>query len=727
MRVKVAKSAGFCFGVGRIVAAVKREAEKGPLYTLGPIIHNKRVVSELEELGAAVVYSPSELKDKPGSKIIIRSHGVPPEIYKDLDEAGANWLDYTCPDVMKVQEIGEESVKSGRPLILLGDKDHSEIIAINGRARYEAIVIGSLDEAKECVFDPDMAYILAAQTTFDAREFNEITNYLMSTGLNIDIRHTLCRGVAERYKEAEELSQQVDIMVVLGDLSSANSRKLFDICQRNQSNTFFIENITEINEFMLNYLNKSDIMVGVTAGASTSPAMIKEAVKLMSEIIPKTDANADIDQNIGKKIDQNTDQNTDQSADQSMNLDNFENMIAGVNLSLRAGETVRGKVIKITNGEIFVDLGYKSDGIIPKGEFSDDPDLDPAKQLVPGDEIDVYVARVNDGEGNVLLSKKRADGRKNMLDLESAFKNGTPLPGKITEVVKGGCIALINGVRTFVPSSQAAQRYVADLNEMKGKEFNFNILEFDKKAKRIVAGRKELAAKEQQEQKDKAFSTINVGDRLKGTISRIAQFGAFVDLGGVDGLIHISEMSWGRIRRATDVVKEGDQVEVVVIAMDPEKGKISLSLKDVTSDPWAAIEERYPVGSIVDGKVARIASFGAFIELEEGIDGLVHISQVASRHIEKVDEELKIGQAVKVKITGIDKNQKRISLSKKIADNEIYFDYLDDENYDGAYDYDDNYDDVYNEEYAEYDEAAVNPDSLPMEGPDAEGTEDSPE
>ncbi|MCL2406454.1 MAG: 30S ribosomal protein S1 [Defluviitaleaceae bacterium] len=372
---------------------------------------------------------------------------------------------------------------------------------------------------------------------------------------------------------------------------------------------------------------------------------------------------------------------------QTPSVDSFESMLEGVNMTLRTGETVRGKVIKVSNGEVYVDLGYKSDGIIQKGEYSDDPGKDPTSELKPGDEIDVYVTRVNDGEGNVLLSRKRAEGRKNMLDLEAAFKNGTPMPGTITEIIKGGCIALINGVRTFVPSSQVAHRFISDLSELKDKEFNFMILEFDKKAKRIIAGRRDLAAKEIEEAKEKAFSTIREGDRITGKVSRITRFGAFVDLGSVDGLIHVSELSWGRIRRVTDAVKEGDTVEVVVVGIDMEKGKISLSLRGVSEDPWANIEERLPIGSIVDGKVARITSFGAFVQIEEGIDGLVHISQVAGRHIDKVEDELKVGQDIKVKVTNIDIEKKRVSLSKKIADNEIYFDYLDDEEYFDEHDF----------------------------------------
>jgi len=612
-----------------------------------------------------------------------------------LDKLGLNYLDYTCPDVKRVQKTASEAINNSRKLIILGDANHPEIIGINGCTGYEAIIFGNIDDVKKYMFELDKPYTLVAQTTYDARQFNEITEYLTGLCLDIEIKHTLCRGTTERYREAEELSKKCDIMIVLGDTGSSNSRKLYDICKRNQINTFLIENIGEINKNLLKIFSGSDIIIGVTAGASTSPATIKEAVKLMSEINP----------------------NPTQSAD------NFETMIAGVNMVLRNGETVRGKVIKVANGEVFVDLGYKSDGIIQKGHYSDDSDADPAKDLKPGDEIDVHVLRVNDGEGNVLLSKKHADGRKSMLDLEAAFKNGTPLPGKITEIVKGGCIALIHGVRTFVPSSQVAQRYVADLSELKGKEFNFNILEFDKKAKRIVAGRKDLAAKEATEKKDAAFSAIKIGEKITGKVSRITQFGAFVDLNGVDGLIHISEMSWGRIRRVTDVVKEGNTVTVVVIGMDPEKGKISLSLKDVNPDPWADIEDRYPIGSIVDGKVARIASFGAFIELQDGVDGLVHISQVAGRHIEKVEEELKVGQMIKVKVTAIDKNQKRISLSKKVADNEIYFDYLDDEGYDEAYD--EEYDEVYDEAYEDaYEEAPETPE-VP-ETPAADEAADEP-
>lgn len=768
MTVLLAKSAGFCFGVDRIITGALEAAGKGRVYTLGPVIHNKAVVAELADKGVEIITNADELAGKAPGTVIIRSHGVPCDEIAALEARGQAYLDYTCPDVKKIHKLAEDASARNRTVVILGDGKHPEVAAIKSRA-VNAVILKDRLTAAEYDFKEDIPYTLVSQTTFNEEEYEYITAALKRRGLDMEFNKTVCKATADRQREAESISKAADIVFILGDRGSANSLELFDICKKNQINTFFIENTQEIEEKLLNFSHTSDMIIGVTAGASTPPAMIKEAVRLMNELNrPVDDANEKLDANgvqetavtpevesapveaaleapaqetppekaeaeaaaVPKVLEteaseqavsaeasgqeqvqpgaaglQNaqTAKKTGNEPDTSSGDKEFAKMIAGASLVLRTGETVRGKVIKVANGEVFVDLGYKCDGVIQKGQYSDDSEADPAKDLKPGDDIDVYVVRVNDGEGNVLLSKKHADGRKSMLDIEQAFKNNTPLSGKIVEIVKGGCIALIRGVRTFVPSSQASQRFIRDLNELKGKEFNFNILEFDKSKKRIVAGRRDLAAKEQQELKEKAFETIGIGDVMKGTVSRIAQFGAFVDLGGVDGLIHISEMSWGRIRRVADVVREGDEVTVAVIGLSPEKGKISLSLKDITSDPWENIDEKYPIGSIVDGKVARIASFGAFVELEDGVDGLVHISQVASRHIEKVEEELKVGQLIKVKVTAIDRDQKRISLSKKVADNEIYFDYIDDEGdgYDEAYDeYDDGaYDEGYGDGY----------------------------
>ncbi len=344
----------------------------------------------------------------------------------------------------------------------------------------------------------------------------------------------------------------------------------------------------------------------------------------------------------------------------------FEEMLDDSLVTLRTGQIVKGTVISVSDaGEVSVNLGYKSDGIIARSEFSDDESVNPADVVKPGDEIEVFVIRVNDGDGNVQLSKKKVDADKNYAVIEEAFNNGTTVKGKVTEQVKGGLIAMVNGARVFVPSSQISNRYVEDLSAFIGNEYEFEVLEFDRSKRRIVVGRKALVQKEIDAKRAEVFASLHVGDRIQGKVSRIVDFGAFVDIGGVDGLIHISEMSWGRVKKVTDVLSVGDEVTVTVLDVNPEKGKISLSLKDLNADPWKDAAAKYAVGNVVTGKVVRMVPFGAFVELEEGVDGLVHISQIAYKHVEKPEDELTIGQEIQAKVTELDLEAKKISLSIK--------------------------------------------------------------
>ena len=357
----------------------------------------------------------------------------------------------------------------------------------------------------------------------------------------------------------------------------------------------------------------------------------------------------------------------------NMNQENeqsFGEMLDESLMTLHNGAVVKGKVVRVTNTEVIVDLGYKSDGIITKAEFIEDSSAVLTEIAKPGDEIEVQVLRVNDGEGNVLVSKKRVDSQINFRNLEQAFNDKTTLPGKITDIVKGGLIANILGCRAFVPAGQISGRYEKDLTPFKGKEFNFHIIECDrsKRPARLVASRKELAVQEANQRRDEVFGKTEVGQQVEGIVSRLVDFGAFIDLGGVDGLIHVSEVSWKRVRKPSDVLNVGDKVVATVIGIDPEKGKISLTLKDIKSNPWNNITEKYPIGEIVEGTVVRLAPFGAFVALEDGIDGLVHISQIADRHIAKPDDELTVGQAIQVRIMDIDLDNYKISLSKREAD-----------------------------------------------------------
>lgn len=367
----------------------------------------------------------------------------------------------------------------------------------------------------------------------------------------------------------------------------------------------------------------------------------------------------------------------------------FEEMLNESFITLHTGDIVRSTVIHVSNNEVTVNLGYKSDGIITRAEMTEDPTADIMQLVKPGDIIDVYVLRVNDSDGNVQVSKKRLDAQTNYKLIEQAFNEKTPIAGKVADIVKGGLIAMINGCRVFVPSSQISNRFVEDLSVFKGKEFNFSILEFDRSKRRIVAGRKELAAIEQQQRREELYSTLEPGQRMEGTVSRIVDFGAFVDLGGVDGLVHISELAWRRVRKVTDVLQVGDRVTVTVLDVNPEKNKISLSLKDVNNNPWNDVAAKYPIGSLVEGKVVRMAAFGAFVMLEDGVDGLVHISQIADRHVAKPEDELSVGQMIQVVVTDIDEENHKISLSKREADAMNGVSESDGEDYDDAPDVDD--------------------------------------
>lgn len=346
----------------------------------------------------------------------------------------------------------------------------------------------------------------------------------------------------------------------------------------------------------------------------------------------------------------------------------FEEMLNESFKTLHNGSVLKGSVIRVTDNEVFVNLGYKADGIIEKSEFSNDTNIDLKSEVSVGDEIEVFVIKINDGDGNVILSKKRLEMNKGFDELEEAFNNKTVLKGKIVDVIKGGLIANINGVRVFVPSSQISNKFVQDLNSFKNQELDFNIIEFNKAKRRVIAGRKDLVQAMEDEAKAKVYDNIKVGDKLEGSVSRVVDFGAFVDLGGVDGLIHISEISWGRVKKVSDVLKEGDKVTVYVLDIDKDKNKISLSLKDSSQNPWVLAKDKYHLSDIVEGKVVRLVDFGAFVELEDGIDGLVHISQISQKHIAKAEEVLSIGQIIKAKITEIDTDSKKISLSIKELD-----------------------------------------------------------
>ncbi len=642
--IEVAKSAGFCFGVSRAINMAYEEISKNKnIYTYGPLIHNKEVIAELEQKGIHVIEDLSEVEQ---ATIMIRSHGVGKKIYDELEKKGFKVIDGTCPFVKKIHDIVKKAYEQKKQIIIIGDSKHPEVQGINGWCENSAVILGEIEQAQEYIFcNNNKKYTVVVQTTFRKSKFNTMIEVLKQKDLELEIFDTICSATAQRQQEAVELSKNMDKMIVIGDKSSSNTQKLFEICKKYCKKTYYIE--TNCN-LVLNIFDKND-KIGITAGASTPPAIIKEVIGTMSEAL------------------NNAVQNNGGSEEELT----FEQMLDQSFVTLHTGDVVKGTVISISNEEVSVNLNYKSDGIIPKGEYSRDANVIPSKVLQPGDEIEVFVVRVNDGDGNVLLSRKRIEDQKGMEEVEAAYNNKTVVTGKVVDVVRGGLIAMVNGVRIFIPSSQVSNKFIEDLNVFKGKELEFNIIELDKVKRRFIGGRKALIEKEILEKKAALFEKLEVGSKVTGKVSRITDFGAFVDLGGVDGLIHISEMSWGRITNPKEVLKEGQEVEVIILDVDKEKGKISLSLKDSSNNPWATATEKYPVGSVTEGKVVRMVPFGAFIELEAGVDGLVHISQIANKHVEKPEDELKIGEMIKVKVLEVNAEQKKISLSKRKAEENV--------------------------------------------------------
>ncbi|MCL2399212.1 MAG: bifunctional 4-hydroxy-3-methylbut-2-enyl diphosphate reductase/30S ribosomal protein S1 [Defluviitaleaceae bacterium] len=647
MKIIIAEHLGFCAGVAQAVdtayemadsIAVSSDTEK-KCATLGPLIHNRLVTDDLAQKGIGILDSLDRWQ---GEELIIRAHGISPFIEQELINRNIPYVDRTCPHVKTIHRKAEESKNQKRTLIVLGQRDHPEIMGIIGYAGDDIIIAENTEDLYG--LSPLRKYTLVVQTTYNREDYEQKVSLLKDCGLDVIIYDTICDATTKRQQEAERLSKIVDIMLVLGDPDSANSKKLCEICNKYCKSTFFGRNIHDIQ---LQDLSINDT-IGITAGASTPPAVIKEALLVMSMLEKNMESAA--------------------TKEEALSGQSFEDMLNESFVTLHTGDVVKGTVIQVTNSEITVNLGYKSDGTITRNEFTDDSNADLQDLAKPGDVIEVLVMRVNDGDGNVLVSKRRLDAQTNSKLIEQAFNEKSVVKGRILDLVKGGLIASIFGNRVFVPSSQISNRYVEDLSEFKGKEFNFNILEFDRSKKRIVAGRRDLAAQEQKALREELFASLEVGQKLEGSVSRITDFGAFVDLNGADGLVHISELAWRRVRKVSDVLAVGDKVTVTVIEINQEKSKISLTLKDIDNNPWNNVMDRYPVDSIVEGKVVRMAAFGAFVSLEDGVDGLVHVSQIAHHHVAKPEDELSVGQAITVKVTDIDIENRKIGLSKKLTE-----------------------------------------------------------
>ena len=630
MEIIVAKTAGFCFGVNKAVTTVYDLLgdKDNPIYTFGPIIHNEQVVNELKDKGVTVINDPIELNGS--GNIVIRAHGVTPKIFKEISSKKVKVTDATCPYVKKIHNLVREKFDEGYQIVIIGDKRHPEVVGINGWCENTAIILCSIEEAEKLDSDEKKVCVVA-QTTITNEKWENINEILKKKFENIIKFDTICSATSRRQNEAESISRKVDIMLVLGSSNSSNTQKLFEICKKYCSNTHYIETSGDIPPVDIKTIKK----IGITAGASTPEWVIKEVLLKMEELNKQEDEMS------------------------------FKEAFESFSVRLESGKTAKGKIIGYNNSEVFVDLGYKSDGIIPISEFSDDPDFKPETALKAGDEIEVYIIRVNDGEGNVLLSKKKVDSLKGYSDIEEAHESKATVKAKVVDVVNGGIIAIANGVRIFVPASQISDRYIKDLKEFIKSDINVRIIEFDRHKRKIVGSAKILLQEEKAIAANEFWGKVEIGSKYTGTVKSLTDFGAFVDIGGVDGLIHISELSWGKVNHPSEVLKIGDQVDVCILNFDHEKGRISLGYKKAQDNPWHNAEEKFAVGSVVKGKVVRLVPFGAFVELEPGVDALVHISQISSVRIAKPGDVLTVGQEIEAKVTELNTQDKKIGLSIK--------------------------------------------------------------
>lgn len=679
MKIYLAKNSGFCFGVRRAVEMAEQcAAECGTVYTYGNIIHNDAVVQELAEKGVHSVESLDSLNA--GDTLIIRAHGAPPSVYEESEKRGIRLIDATCPYVKRIHVIAEQATREGNTVLIAGKANHPEVVGIRGWAGENAYVLES--EADVAGLPELNKAVLVAQTTLPEETFTAIQHAIESrfaNALTLGIRNTICDTTRDRQAEAEEISRRSTRMLVLGSKSSANTQKLVEICKKHCKNT---ENIDSTDKLLLDKLPSDDI-IGIVAGASTPDRMIREVLQVMSEqdktTIETIEAEAPAEEVVVPQVTEEVvaaveapkataKAKAEPKVVEHEDSSDFASAFEKTMTRIHNGQVLEGTVISIVDGEVFVNVGYKSDGVIPMGELSSDSDVKAEDLFKEGDTIEVEVTKVNDGDGNVLLSRKNVESKKlwdELLSQENIEEKIFDAVGK--EVVKGGLIADISGIRAFVPASQVSTKYIENLNEFVGKPMKLKVLEVDRQRKRIVASQKQVLIAEQAAEKHAKWEQIVVGSKVNGVVRRIADFGAFVDIGGIDGLVHVTDAAWGRVKHPSDVFSIGQEIEVIILNVDVEKERVSLGYKQLQPKPWMLAGEKYAVGSIVEGKVVRIVPFGAFVALESTIDGLIHISQVSVHRIAKVEDELKVGDVVRCKVLEVSPEAKRISLSRKEA------------------------------------------------------------
>ncbi|HIR61514.1 MAG TPA: bifunctional 4-hydroxy-3-methylbut-2-enyl diphosphate reductase/30S ribosomal protein S1 [Candidatus Faecivivens stercoravium] len=629
-KITLAGTAGFCYGVRRAVEKAFEVAASGKdAVTLGPIIHNPQIVSRLAALGVPEISSPEEAKE--GQTVIIRSHGVPAAVYDALQ--GREIVDCTCPNVARIHRIAREVTEAGKVLLVAGNPHHPEVEGIVGHAKGEVYVFQSEAELADILSKleaeghPDIAVV--QQTTFSVSLWKNLQVIIENRYTNAEKFDTICNATHLRQQEAASLAQKSDLMIVIGGRESSNTQKLYEICAK-KCETAAVESKSELDKSQILRHNN----IGVTAGASTPADIIKEVLTTMSEILEN----------------------------QEEELSFAELFEQSQTEKLYNGKRVKGIVSNITPNEIHVDVGAKQTGIVPASELSEHGELTPDSFHV-GDEIDLVVVKVNDQEGVVTLSKKRLDAEANYNAVCKAFEEGTVLTGTVTDVIKGGILVNFNGLKVFVPASLASDRRMEDLSVLLNKEVQFKVIEVNDRRRRAVGSVKAVLQEAKKAKQEEFWQNVEIGKVYTGEVKSLTSYGAFVDLGGVDGMIHITELSWTRIKSPEEVVHVGDTVEVYIKDIDYDKKKISLGYKKEEDNPWEIFKRDYPIDTICPVKIVSITTFGAFAQIIPGVDGLIHISQIANERIAKVSDKLAVGDVVDAMIIDIDYEKKKVSLS----------------------------------------------------------------
>ena len=632
-KIFVAKTAGFCFGVDRAVKIVYNMLDsRNNVVTLGPIIHNPNVVSDLKAKGVF----PKELSEvREGDTVVIRSHGVAAQVYEELKDKSVDIVDATCPFVSRIHKIASERSEDGYVILIAGDADHPEVKGIRGHCSGESYVFGSCQDFETLVKEHDFSskkVAILAQTTYNRNVWSDCQKLFERYLPEAVVFDTICNATQERQKEAAEMAAKADVMVIVGGLHSSNTLKLKAVCSEFCDKCYLVEDADGLRNYDIDLRGAN--FIGISAGASTPAYIIKEVQQTMSEMLNNVDEEF-----------------------------NFEEELEKTLKKIHIGMKVEGVVTDINNGEVAVDIGTKHTGYIPASEFSDDPTVKPEDVVKVGDTLDLIVLKTNDQEGIVTLSKKKVDAVLGFQKIVEASEAGTVLEGTVTNVIKGGVLVSYNGVKVFVPATHAAPRRDFDLNELLKQTVRFKILEVNEAKQRAVGSIRAVAREERAAAQAKFFETAQIGSEVEGTVKSITDYGVFVDLGGVDGLVRRMDLSWKRIKHPSDVVSVGDKITVKIKDIDDETKKVSLIYKKDSENPWEIFKANYEVGQTVKATVVSITSFGAFAQIIDGIDGLIHISQIANQRVNNVSDILSVGQEVECKITEIDADKKRISLS----------------------------------------------------------------